>query len=121
MSNLGGYQLLTTFAKKVGGPRNLVALIAGGGAIIGGLAVKGGERLWNKVKSKENKSDAVYTIMRDAKSNEGVFLRQGDKYRVLETDEDAVLIDLIKNENNPYFVSRYLLENISNYNKNSDK
>ena len=55
MSNLGGYQLLTTFAKKVGGPRNLVALIAGGGAIIGGLAVKGGERLWNKVKSKENK------------------------------------------------------------------
>lgn len=50
MSNLGGYQLLTTFAKKVGGPRNLVALIAGGGAIIGGLAVKGGERLWNKVK-----------------------------------------------------------------------
>lgn len=30
MSNLGGYQLLTTFAKKVGGPRNLVALIAGG-------------------------------------------------------------------------------------------
>ena len=112
MSNLGGYQLLTTFAKKVGGPRNLVALIAG---------VKGGERLWNKVKSKENKSDAVYTIMRDAKSNEGVFLRQGDKYRVLETDEDAVLIELLKNENNPYFVSRYLLENISNYNKNSDK
>lgn len=27
MSNLGGYQLLTTAAKKVGGPGNLVVLI----------------------------------------------------------------------------------------------
>lgn len=43
MSNLGGYQMLTTLAKKVGGPGKLVALIAGGGAIAGGLAVKGGE------------------------------------------------------------------------------
>lgn len=30
MSNLGGYQALTTLAKKVGGPGKLVALIAGG-------------------------------------------------------------------------------------------
>ena len=34
MSNLGGYQLLTTAAKKVGGPRNLVLLIAGTGALV---------------------------------------------------------------------------------------
>lgn len=43
MSNLGGYQVFTTLAKKVGGPGNLIALIAGGGAIVGGIAVKCGE------------------------------------------------------------------------------
>lgn len=43
MSNLGGYQALTTLAKKVGGPGKLVALIAGGGVLVGGVAVKGGE------------------------------------------------------------------------------
>ena len=35
MSNLGGYQKLTTFAKKVGGPGNLVVLIAGSGVAVG--------------------------------------------------------------------------------------
>ena len=121
MSNLGGYQLLTTFAKKVGGPRKLVAIIAGGGVIIGGLGVKGGERLLKKIKIRGNNSDFVYTIVHDAKSNEGVFFKRGDKYRVLETDEDAVLIELLESENNPYFVSGCFLENISNYGKNSDK
>ena len=43
MSNLGGYQKLTTFAKKVGGPGNLVVLIAGSGVAVGAIAVKAGE------------------------------------------------------------------------------
>lgn len=34
MSNLGGYQRLTTIAKKVGGSTNLVLLIAGSGAVV---------------------------------------------------------------------------------------
>lgn len=43
MSNLGGYQKLTTFAKRVGGPGNLVVLIAGSGVAVGAIAVKAGE------------------------------------------------------------------------------
>ena len=34
---------------------------------------------------------------------------------MLETDKDAVLIEKIDNDNNPYFVSEELLMNISNY------
>ena len=34
MSNLGGYQWLTTAAKKVRGPKNLVLMILGAGAVV---------------------------------------------------------------------------------------
>lgn len=39
MSNLGGYQQLTTVAKRVGGPINLVVIVLVSGAVI----LKGGE------------------------------------------------------------------------------
>ena len=39
MSNLRGYQVLTTVAQKVGGPGKLVALTAGGGAVVDGIAL----------------------------------------------------------------------------------
>ena len=45
MSNLGGYQVLTTVAKMVKGPRNLVLLLIGGGIVIGVGAVKGEEAI----------------------------------------------------------------------------
>ena len=39
MSNLGLYQVLTTVAKKVGGPGVLVGILIGFGAVIGAGAV----------------------------------------------------------------------------------
>ena len=39
MSNLGWYQILTTATKKVGGPKQLIGLLVGGGALLGGGAV----------------------------------------------------------------------------------
>lgn len=124
MSNLGGYQVFTTLAKKVGGPGNLIALIAGGGAIVGGIAVKCGEFAVKKgkqaiVNRKKNdssiNSDTIYTVEREAESNEGLRFKVGDSFRVLECDGDAILIELIENKNNPYFVSEKLLKEISNY------
>lgn len=41
MSDLGRYQLLTTMAKKVGGPKRLIAILVGGGALFGGGTVVG--------------------------------------------------------------------------------
>ena len=55
MGNLGSYQWLTTNAKKVGGPANLVLIIAGLGASV----YKFGEVLINKgVNVVKNKCNA---------------------------------------------------------------
>ena len=126
MSNLGGYQKLTTFAKKVGGPGNLVVLIAGSGVAVGAIAVKAGEFAVKKgkqaiIKRKEKKndlsikSDLIYAVEKEAESNEGLKFRIGDKFKVLECDGDAILIELLENDNNPYFVSEKLLKEISDY------
>ena len=45
---------------------------------------------------------------------ESVF-RVGDEYRVLECDEDAILIEVLGDPNNPYFVSGALLATISDF------
>lgn len=122
MSNLGAYQWLTTVAKKVGGPKNLVGIIAGTGAVTGVAIYKGGEIAVKKIKKKMNKKEQqeisdtiIYSVKEDGVSNEGLDFKIGDQFRVLETDKDAVLIEKIGDNNNPYFVSEELLKKISNY------
>ncbi len=130
MNNLGGYQVLTTIAKKVGGPKKLIALIVGGSAVVGTLVFEGGKIAFRKgketvahFKRKNQKSyqdlQVIYIIKQDGESNEGLKLKKGDSFRVLESDGDAVLIELIGNTNNPYFVSKKLLEHISDYKENN--
>lgn len=127
MSNLGAYQWLTTTAKKVGGPKNLFMIIAGSGAIAGVGVYKCGEFLikkavkeMKKIAGKEKLSEIadtkLYTVTVEDTSNDGVVFKTGDKFRILETDKDAVLIEKVGDSNNPYFVSAELLRNISNYN-----
>ena len=118
MSNLGAYQWLTTVAKKVGGPKNVVLRIAGTGAVI----YKGGEIVVKKIIKKINKEELhrtsdsmVYSVTAEGVSNDGLKFKIGEKIRVLETDKDAILIEKIGEDNNPYFVSEEMLKNISNY------
>lgn len=122
MSNLGGYQWLTTTAKKVGGPTNLVLIIAGTGA----ATYKGGEILVKKsikaIKKKRMEKKEVaesnirqYEVKATGVSNEGLTFKVGEYFKVLEVDGDAVLIEKIGDENNPYFVSAELLKDISDY------
>ena len=123
MSNLGGYQRLTTIAKRVGGPTNLVLLIAGSGAVI----YKGGEILVKKAVKAIKKQHAenvslehsgqVYIVDKQGVSNEGVILESGDSFYVLESDGVAVLLVKFGDSNNPYLVSSELLEEISDYKK----
>ena len=56
MSNLGMYQTLTTMAKKVGGPKIFIALLASGSAILGGGAFAGGTAIKNIVKATSKNS-----------------------------------------------------------------
>lgn len=122
MSNLGDYQRMTILAKKVGGPKNLAVIIAGAGAVASVALYKGGEIVKEKVRKKKNKkklketSDSiVYSITVDGVSDDGLEFKIGDQFRVLETVKNAVLIEKIGDDNNPYFVSVEFLEMISNY------
>lgn len=122
MSNLGDYQKMTIMAKKVGGPKNLAGIIAGTGVVVGVALCKGREIVAEKVSKKMNKgkltgtSDSiVYSVTIDGVSDDGLEFKIGDQFRVLETDKDAVLIEKIGDDNNPYFVSVEFLEMISNY------
>lgn len=123
MSNLGGYQLLTTAAKKVGGPRNLVLLIAGTSVLV----YKCGEIVVSKVTTEVIKmkyakkrlgneiSGEVYIVKSFGISDEGLQFKVNEQFKVLETDGDAVLIEKIGDMNNPYFISGDFLKEISDY------
>ena len=118
MSNLGLYQTMTTIAKKVGGPKNLLLLVSVGGYGVLRLSEAGIKKLIKAIvhyKSNANASSKLYTIHSVGVSNEGLHFNIGDTFRVLESDGDAVLIEKIGEPNNPYFVSRELLLGISDY------
>jgi hypothetical protein len=117
MSNLGWYQVMTTVAKKVGGPRNLFLLTLGAGGALykcGEVAVK---RTYKKVKGLNEKVETlkVYNVTADGKSGKGLVLNSGDTYKILESDGESILIEKIGDSNNPYFVSADFLRTVSDY------
>ena len=121
MSNLGWYQILTSMAKKVGGPKRLIGILVGSGALLGGGAVAGGNALKKKIKTslekkkKEEEAATLYIVNTEGKSNEGLLFKVGDTFKVLEADGDAGLIVKDGDANNPYFVSLRFLSTISDY------
>lgn len=121
MGNLGWYQVMTTSAKRVGGPVNLLGIILGFGAIAGGGAVMGGMAIKKRIskvleeKKKEEESAKIYEVMDDGKSNEGLAFAKEDKFKVLEVDGNIALIEKIGNANNPYVVALSFLKTISDY------
>lgn len=117
MSNLGWYQVMTTMAKKVGGPRNLFTIVLGSGAILGGTAVTVKRKFGEELSKKKINEEAaiVHTVKKDGRSNEGLVFKTGDKFKVLERDGDAALIEILHDSNNPYFVSAKFLHTISDY------
>lgn len=121
MGNLGWYQIMTTMAKKVGGPLNLAAALFGGGAAFGAGAVIGGSAIKDKVakkleeKKNQEKTAIVYIVTTEGQSNEGLIFKVNDRFKVLEVDGDAALIEKFGDSNNPYYVSAKFLKKISDY------
>src|SRR5699024_4164642 len=104
MSNLGDYQRITTLAKKVGGPRNLLRIAVGSGAVVGGLGVN----LWNKIRSKGNSPindvvgvNEIFEVTAAGQDTSGLRFEVCDTFRIISSDEEAVLIEIIDNKNNP--------------------
>lgn len=122
MGNLGAYQWITTVSKKVGGPVNLLVGIALGGYTVIRLGEAGAKKAIKTVKSHHKKSreittdtTEVYVVKSLGKSNEGLEFAVGDKFRVLESDGNAILIEKLVDSNNPYFVDADFLRSISDY------
>ena len=124
MSNLGWYQWFTATAKKVGGPLNLMAIIAVGGyAVIrtGETGIKKGIKLVKKHSKNRPKGSlkksSIYRIKATANIAEGVDVKVGDKIRVCAIDNEVVMIEILGNINNPYFIDFHLLKSIIDYKK----
>lgn len=121
MSNLGLYQVFTKVAKKVGGPLNLALILIGSGVAIGVAADKKVSKIKKRIENEKTQKNwemertTIYTINTEARSNEGLLFKVGDKFRVIERDGDAVLIEKIGDNNNPYFVAFDFLKCISDY------
>lgn len=117
MSNLGWYQVMTTAAKKVGGPQNLFLLTLGAGGVIykcGEVVIK---KVYRTVKGLADGTEMsqVYNVIADGKDKKNLVLNIGDTYRVLESDGESVLIEKIGDTNNPYFVSADFLRSVSDF------
>lgn len=117
MSNLGWYQGMTTAAKRVGGPKNLLILTL----VTGGVLYKCGEtiskKIYNSVKgvSEKNESPQIYKVTAEGKDGKHLLLNVGDTFRILESDGDSVLIEKIGDPQNPYFTSADFLRSVSDF------
>jgi len=120
MGNLGWYQLMTKYAKKVGGPKNFIALLMGGGYLLG----KGSEVAIKKIvkatkknskNSREYDTQKIFEVTANGKYKDEIEMVIGDRYRVLESDGESILIEKINDSNNPYFVSADFLHKVSNF------
>lgn len=116
MGNLGWYQRITIWSKKVGGPQNLLLLVATGGYGVGkGIEAIIKKLINRKKKNKLLKNTVVYRVYKSSIDNNGIEFYVNDTFKVLETDGNSVLIEKIGDKNNPYFVDKNLLNEISDY------
>lgn len=120
MGNLGMYQSMTTWAKKFGGPTQLLLSVAIGGYVVFRISEAGVKKAIKIVKNssagRANNQTKAFIVHTERKNNEGLVFKVGDKFNVLEIDGDAVLIEKIGDSDNPYFVSAEFLSAISNFN-----
>lgn len=117
MSNLGLYQWFTTTAKKVGGPLKLLSLIFFGGYAVIRSVEAGAKHCYKLVKKNKskNKKYPVYEVIKPAIIEDGVEVQNGDKIVIRAIDKDVAMIEILENENNPYFVDINFLKSIINY------
>lgn len=116
------YIHLTTAAKKAGGPVALMVVTAVSGWAVGRSVEAGGRKIFKSTKTRFTKrgipcstKGQVFKIRADGEDSNGLKLRSGDEYKVLECDGDAILIEVLNDLNNPYFVSGKFLTTISDF------
>ena len=118
MGNLGSYQVMTALAKRVGGPKVLVAVIASGGYALLRPAEAVVKKAFRSLRTKSvpcATKGLHFEVVSDCEDGGGLRLRAGDAYRVLECDGDAILIEVFDAPDNPHFVSGEFLATVSGF------
>ena len=125
MGNLGMYQDITKLIKTLGGPKKALTLLVGGTLAVGSLLTVGGQQsakaITKAVKTRRARRHPcptvgqIFTVQIAGTDEQRLEFLDGDTYSVLECDDDAVLIEITGNTDNPYFVSGAFLSSISDY------
>jgi hypothetical protein len=122
MGNLGGYQAMTRIVKALGGPKRAAVIVGGGLLLTGAGLYAGGQKVVKTVIYRIKPSvepcptkGQVFKVASDGEDGNGLTLRSGDEYRVLECDGDAILLEVIGRPDNPHFVSGAFLVTVSDF------
>ena len=118
MNNLGGYQVMTTVAKKVGGPKHLLLYTAIGGYAVIRFAeqsVKQVVKKFNLLMEEQKPRQKVYTVKEFGITDEGINFYPDDKFKVLFRDKKSAVIVFSGEEETSYEVSMEFLRDISDY------
>ena len=124
MGNLGAYQTMTTLAKRVGGPRNLSMIVLGTGAAVYRLGEAGVKKVTVAIKNRKvlgATEGRGFRVTSDGDGGGGLQLRVGDEYRILESDGDPILIEVLGDLDNPYSVSSDFLRSVSDFSQDDDR
>lgn len=122
MSNLGGYITASKIMKHLGGPAKAAVIGVVSSYAVGRGLEAGVKRTVKATKAAVKKRTAacategqLFTVLTDGEPDKGPKLRAGDKYRVLDCDGDVVLIEVLGDPSNPYYVSGQFLATVSGF------
>ena len=113
MSNLGSYQTMVVLAKRFGSPERLGLAVFGLGNLVAGTVFAIVHLCKRKVPAKQ--ANPVITVTSTGTDSSNITFRKGDTYRILYSDADMALVEIVGNEENPHMVSRDFLRSVSNY------
>lgn len=113
MSNLGMYQKIIEYSKKVGGPLNLLGITLGTGALIGISGKTIVDNLKNKKENNLLEINQEFEVTTAGQDDSNLSFEVGDIFKVILVDIDVVLIEKIKDENSPYYTSNDFLSRVS--------
>lgn len=140
MSNLGGYQTVTTAIKAMGGPGK-AGVTVGAVAVVGmcfvyragvnrGVKRPDGKtietKIFNGVRSKFRRGTAevpaeMYTATADCDYGGGLTLHAGDTFTAGPAIDEMIYIEVIGSEDNPYLVSAQMLAQNSSFSLNDEE
>lgn len=122
MGNLGWYETGVKAVKTLGGPKQAVAKVGGGligvGVLLGVGLTRGIDALSGKIRDRMTPHplrDKTFEVADEGDDGHGLTLHVGERYRVIEGDGDAILIELSNREDNPFLTSADFLRTVSDF------